>query len=236
VNGDPAIRVAVSGVRGRLGRVAYRALPEAPGIALVGGLAREADLFDDVFDSLGPLLERGVDVLLDCTTRPGSVEIALAAVARGVRPVIGASGWTDEERTALARIAQERGIGAMIVPNFSIGAVMMMQLAERAARVFPAVEIVETHRREKRDKPSGTALETARRLRGAGAEEPAIHSVRLPGAIAHQEVIFGGSGEMLTIRHDTLSHDSFVPGMLAAIRAVMHVRGLTVGLDGLLRD
>jgi 4-hydroxy-tetrahydrodipicolinate reductase len=128
----------------------------------------------------------------------------------------------------------ERGVGAMIVPNFSLGAVLMMHLAQRAARFFPDVEIIEMHRADKRDKPSGTAIETAKRLRDAGAAEPAIHSLRLPGLVAHQAVVFGGRGETLTIRHDSFSHESFVAGMLAAVRAVMGVRGLAIGLDSML--
>ncbi len=229
-----AIRVAVAGVRGRLGRVAYAALAGVPHVRLVGGLARHADLADDVFDSLDPLIERGVDVLLDCTTRPGSVEISTAAAERGIRPVIGASGWTAGERASLAAIVKRRGTGAMIVPNFSLGAVLMMRVAERVARYFPDVEIVEMHRAEKLDKPSGTALETAKRLEAAGAPKVPIHSVRLPGLVAHQEVIFGGRGETLTIRHDSLSHESFAPGMAAAVRAVMKIDGLAIGLDGIL--
>jgi 4-hydroxy-tetrahydrodipicolinate reductase len=127
-------------------------------------------------------------------------------------------------------------LGAMIVPNFSTGAVLMMRFAEEAARYFPSAEIVEMHRSEKKDKPSGTALQTAARMERASGVKPEIHSVRLPGLVAHHAVVFGNTGELLTIRHDSHSRESFVPGILAALRAVMHLRGLTVGLDAVLDE
>lgn len=218
-----------------MGRVAARALRSSGEFRFVGGIARSAEPTDHVYARLDDLLaERKPDALLDFTTRPASVEIATAALMRGVRPVIGASGWTDDEREGLARLAQEREMGAMIVPNFSTGAVLMMRFAQQAARYFPNAEIVEMHRREKKDRPSGTALQTAACIQRGGGSTPEIHSVRLPGVVAHQAVLFGDGGELLTIRHDCFSRESFVPGIFAALRAVMHLRGLTVGLDAVL--
>ena len=217
-----------------MGRIACAALQDAPaGIAYAGGFARTRVPSEQISDDLSEMfLAHKPDVLLDLTTHPSTVQIATAALERGVRPVIGATGWTHDERAALARQAQERGLGAMLVPNFSIGAVLMMRFAEQAARFFPTVEIVELHHDEKRDRPSGTSLLTAARIRAAGgAEDVAIHSVRLRGLVAHQEVLFGNTGELLTIRHDSLSRESFVTGMYLAIRAVMDARGLVVGLD-----
>jgi 4-hydroxy-tetrahydrodipicolinate reductase len=245
------IAVAVAGVHGHMGRVAVQALASSSEFAYAGGIARsaggiarstgsESETHDsrserETYDSLEALLaERKPDVLLDFTTRPASVQIAMSAIARGVRPVVGASGWTSAETDALARLADERGLGAMIVPNFSTGAVLMMRFAEEAARYFPSAEIVEMHRSEKKDKPSGTALQTAARMERAGGVKPEIHSVRLPGLVAHQVVLFGNAGELLTIRHDSYDRESFVPGILAAVRAVMQLRGLTVGLDAVL--
>ncbi len=226
------IRVAVAGVHGHMGRVAVEALGSSNEFAFAGGLARRADAASATFDSLTALLAQGTpDVLLDFTTRPDSVEISMGALERGVRVVIGASGWTAAETEALARLAEERSLGAMIVPNFSTGAVLMMCIARAAARYFPAAEIIEMHRSDKKDKPSGTALQTAADIERGGGVRPEIHSVRLPGLIAHQEVIFGGPGEVLTIRHDSLSRESFVPGIFAALRAVMQLRGLLVGLE-----
>jgi 4-hydroxy-tetrahydrodipicolinate reductase len=200
------------------------------------GLARTGGTVHDVVDSIEDVIARKPDVLLDLTTQPGSYDISLAAVARGLPTVIGTSGWSVEQRTVLAATAQERGVGVLLVPNFSLGATLMMRFAEQAARFFPEAEIVELHHAGKKDKPSGTARETAARMERAGGRAPEIHSVRLPGLVAHQEVMLGGTGELLTIRHDSLSRESFVGGMLAAVRAVMHRRGLTVGLDFVLDD
>lgn len=229
------IRVAVAGALGRMGTVARAALENATGsIAYVGGYARTAHASERITDDLEQLLARGTDVLLDLSTRPGSVEISMSAAAHGVRPVIGASGWTQEERNALAGCLNERGIGGLLVPNFSLGAVIMMRLAEEAARYFADAEIVEMHHTGKKDAPSGTASTTADRIARVAGKRPEIHSVRLPGLVAHQEVLFGGTGELLSVRHDSFSRDCFVPGMFAAVRAVMHVRGLMVGLDSVL--
>jgi 4-hydroxy-tetrahydrodipicolinate reductase len=198
------------------------------------GLARVSDPEHAVVASLDELLALRPNVLLDLTTQPASAELSIAAADRGLHVVVGASGWTGEQRSALAAKAQERGIGALVVPNFSVGAVLMMRFAQEAARYFPDAEIVELHHAEKKDKPSGTARETAARMERAGARAPHIHSIRLPGLLAHQEVLFGGTGELLTIRHDSLSRESFVAGMLAAVRAVVNLRGLHVGLEEVL--
>ena len=131
----------------------------------------------------------------------------------------------------LADHCDDADVPAMLVPNFSFGAVLMMRFAAQAARVFPRAEIVELHHDQKRDAPSGTAKLTARRIHDAGAPLPPIHSVRLPGLMAHQETIFGGTGETLTLRHDTVSRESYGPGIVAAVRAVREQRGLAIGLD-----
>jgi len=159
----------------------------------------------------------------------------MKAVAAGARPVIGTSGWDAEQRAALAKLLEEKNLGGLIVPNFSLGGILMMRFAEAAAPLFSGVEIVEMHRASKKDKPSGTAAATAARIAAKRkGEVPPIHSVRLPGLLAHQEVMFGGAGEVLTIRHDSLSYESFVPGMLLAAKAVMNVKGLVTGLDSVL--
>ena len=227
------LRVAVAGALGRMGRVACNALREAADVEYAGGLARTPVPREHIVTELDVLLENGKpDVLLDLTRHPDSVAISMRALAHGVRPVVGATGWAPEERDALEALAQERGLGAMLVPNFSIGAMLMMRFAREAARHFPSVEIVELHHDGKKDAPSGTAKLTAQRIaEGGGPAQTPIHSVRLRGLIAHQEVLFGGDGELLTIRHDSLSRESFVAGMLAAVRAVMDVGGLQVGLD-----
>ena len=227
------LRVAVAGALGRMGRVACTALKLATDVTYAGGLARTHEPGEQIVTDFEELLRIGKpDVLLDLTTQPDSVAISMNALAHGVRPVVGASGWTDEDRRALEAIALERNLGAMIVPNFSIGAILMMRFAQEAARHFPSVEIIELHHDRKIDAPSGTAKLTAERVAECGVpEQTPIHSVRMRGLLAHQEVLFGTDGELLTIRHDSFSREAFVPGMLAAVHAVMGVRGLQVGLD-----
>ena len=229
------LRVAVAGALGRMGTVARVALQRTGEYCC--GFARAADPQDRIFATLEDLWTHGdPNVLLDLTTQPGSYEISMDAVKNRVPVVVGASGWTQEQRVELDAMAKDRGVGALVVPNFSIGAVMMMRFAKEVARFFSDAEIVELHHAAKRDKPSGTALETARRIEAASGKTPAIHSVRLPGLLAHQEVLFGGVGEVLTIRHDSLSRESFVAGMLAAVRGVTRLCGLSIGLESVLEE
>jgi 4-hydroxy-tetrahydrodipicolinate reductase len=228
------LRVAVAGASGRMGRVAREALQRTGEYCV--GLARQADPARDVFDSLEDVLSRQPDVLLDLTTQPSSYEISLWAVVHGMCVVVGSSGWSDDQRAVLKAVAEERNVGALVVPNFSVGATLAMRFAQEAARFFPDAEIVELHHATKKDAPSATALETAARIEGVAGSLPTIHSVRLTGLIAHQEVLFGRPGELLTIRHDSFTRESFVAGMLAAVHAVVHRRGLTIGLDSILDD
>jgi 4-hydroxy-tetrahydrodipicolinate reductase len=225
----PTVRVAVAGAMGRMGTIAREALQQSGEYCC--GLSRRADSQHAIFDSFERVLACKPNVLLDLTTQPGSYEIAIEAVVHGLHTVVGASGWSNDQRVALGAVAEQHGVGALIVPNFSLGAMLMMRFAQQAARYFPDAEIVELHHAGKKDKPSGTAAETAARMKLAGGRAPVIHSVRLPGLLAHQEVLLGGTGELLTIRHDSLTRESFVTGMLAAVRAVVHRRGLAIGLD-----
>ncbi len=214
-----------------MGTVARQALVE--GGEYCCGLSHTAESPSRIFTTLDELWRCSPAVLLDLTTQPGSYEISLAAVKRGIPTVIGVSGWTDEQRAELDAMAKERGVGALIVPNFSVGAMLMMRFAQEAARFFGEAEIVEIHHPAKKDKPSGTSRETARRIEAASGSAPAIHSLRLTGSLAHQEVIFGGPGELLTIRHDSLSRESFVAGMMKAVHAVVRLRGLSIGLESI---
>lgn len=221
------LRVAVAGVRGRMGALAKAAVEAADDMVFAGGLAR-GDALDELIDRERP------DVLIDVTTQPDSVAISTQALERGVSPVIGSSGWSAAQREALAELSLRTGVGALLVPNFAIGAALMMRFAEAAARFFPTAEIVELHHDKKKDAPSGTSLVTAERIEARSGTAVPIHSVRLRGLVAHQEVLFGGDGETLTIRHDSLSRDSFVPGILAAVRAVRGLHELAVGLDAII--
>jgi 4-hydroxy-tetrahydrodipicolinate reductase len=206
------MKVALFGASGKVGSVLAPAL-----------LAAGHDVLDARAD--GP---DGCDVAVDFT-RPDSVlENVDRCLAVRVPVVIGTSGF---EVDALRAAAEEAGVPCFYAPNFALGAVLMMRFAEEAARTFPRAEIVEAHHEAKLDAPSGTATATAARM----GTDPAIHSLRLPGLVAHQEVVFGGAGEALTIRHDTFSREAFVPGILLALERVRDLPpGLTVGLDELL--
>ncbi len=202
------------------------------------------------------------DVLVDFTL-PDSVMLNLRTTLRhGVSPVVGTTGLMPEDLTEIDTLAREKSIGAFVAPNFAIGAVLLMQFAAQAARYLPDVEIIELHHEKKLDSPSGTALLTAQKIaesrqqagiapkpvpaglvekapgargaRDAATGDVPIHSVRLPGFVAHQEVLFGGPGQILTLRHDSTDRRSFMPGVLLAIRKVRTLQGLVVGLEHLL--
>jgi 4-hydroxy-tetrahydrodipicolinate reductase len=201
------VKLVLNGRRGKVGRVLGPAL-EAAGHELV-----ELDAAEAMVDF----------------TAPNVVETNMAAaLERGIPCVIGTSGFDTARVDALAR---EAGVACFYAPNFALGAVLMMRFAKEAAAYMPRVEIVEMHNEAKKDAPSGTAKATAK-LVGGG---PAVHSVRLPGLVAHQEVLFGGEGQLLTIRHDTFSREAFVPGVLLALERIGELPpGLTIGLDSLL--
>jgi 4-hydroxy-tetrahydrodipicolinate reductase len=206
------MRVALYGAAGKVGTVLAPALVEA-GHEVVDGR------------SAGPA---GCDAAIDFTRPDAVLENVERCLEAGIPVVIGTTGFDLEALDASARAA---GIPCFHAPNFALGAVLMMRFAEEAARSFPRAEIVELHNEAKRDAPSGTAKATAARM----GTDPVIHSVRLPGLVAHQEVVFGGAGETLTIRHDTMSREAFVPGVLLGLDRVRSLPpGLTVGLDALL--
>ncbi len=206
------MRVALYGASGKVGRLLVSALEEA-GHEIVE--ARSA----------GP---DGCDAAIDFTRPDAVIANVEACLGAHVPVVIGTTGFDLE---AVDAAAKEAAVPCFYAPNFALGAVLMMRFAEEAASVFPRAEIIELHAETKRDAPSGTASATAERM----GTDPTIHSVRLPGLVAHQEVIFGGPGETLTIRHDTTSREAFVPGVLRALEKVRALPpGLTVGLDALL--
>ena len=195
------------------------------------------------------------EVMVDFTRPDVVYRSAVTALSQGVSPVIGTTGLSDEAKKELAALAEKQGTPAFIAPNFAIGAVLMMLMAKQAAQYLPEVEIIELHHDKKLDAPSGTAIQTAEMIREVRADHKQghpeekeklagargadiggihIHSVRLPGYIAHQEVIFGGLGQTLTIRHDSLDRESFMPGVVLACKKVRGLKGLTVGLEKLL--
>jgi len=231
-----------------MGREACVALDAADDLDLVGGFARRragdelavalglARPAGRIYDDVANLYDEALpDVVVDFTVYPVTVDVAREAIERRISPVIGATGWTGEDEMSFESMCDEYGVGAAIVPNFAIGAVLMMRFAAEAAPFFPTAEIVELHHDGKRDAPSGTSTATARRIAAAaGRAEVPIHSVRLRGLVAHQEVLFGGEGETLTIRHDSLSRSSFMAGVLLAVRGIRAHKGLVTGLEAFL--
>jgi 4-hydroxy-tetrahydrodipicolinate reductase len=206
------MKVAFYGVGGKVGSVLVPALENA-GHEIVDARISGPD---------------ECDVAIDFTTPDAVVENIDRCLSAGIPVVVGSTGF---DVAAVDARAREAGVPCFHAPNFAQGAVLMMRFAEEAARLFPRAEIVELHHEVKRDAPSGTAKATAARM----GTDPTIHSIRLPGLVAHQEVIFGGPGETLTIRHDTTSREAFVPGVLHALGKVRELPpGLTIGLDALL--
>jgi 4-hydroxy-tetrahydrodipicolinate reductase len=219
-----AIRVAVAVAAGRMGQTVCRAVESAPDMELTGRA-------DPALDTPVADVLREADVLVDFTVPTSAVANAREAAASGVHVVIGTTGFDPAELKGV------QGANIFIAPNFAIGAVLMMQFAVQAARHLAKAEIIELHHDTKLDAPSGTAARTASLIQAASGrtDQPPVHSVRLPGLVAHQEVIFGDVGQTLTIRHDSIDRESFMPGVLLAIR---RVRDLTqspvVGLEHLL--
>ncbi|MCC8478255.1 4-hydroxy-tetrahydrodipicolinate reductase [Streptomyces globisporus] len=241
------LRVAVLGAQGRIGSEAVRAIEAADDLELVAALGRG--------DKLETIAEAGAQAVVELTT-PASVMGNLDfCVRHGIHAVVGTTGWTDERLAQLTTwLDNSPGTGVLIAPNFSIGAVLTMKFAEQAARWFESVEVVELHHPNKVDAPSGTATRTAQLIaaarakagsapqpdatttaldgaRGADVDGVPVHAIRLRGLLAHQEVLLGGEGETLTIRHDSLHHSSFMPGILLGVRRVVTTPGLTFGLE-----
>jgi 4-hydroxy-tetrahydrodipicolinate reductase len=223
------IRVAVAGAAGRMGETVCAAVEGAEDMELVG----RAD------PALGRTLEDvlpDAEVVVDFTQPDTALENALACLQAGVHAVIGTTGFDIDVLREATAVQQGQTANVLVAPNFAIGAVLMMRFAVEAARHMAKAEIVELHHDQKIDAPSGTAARTAQLIAEAtGGDEPPIHSVRLPGLVADQEVIFGDVGQTLTIRHDTIGRESFMPGVLLAIRRVGSLeQPLLVGLEQLL--
>ena len=241
------IKVGVLGARGRMGAEVVKAVTEAKDLELIAAL--------DLGDSLDQLLSKGAQIVVDFTT-PDSVMANLEfLISNGINAVVGTTGF-DYERVAKlqALVKANPKVGVLIAPNFAIGAVLMMEFATKAAKYFESAEIIELHHPDKVDAPSGTAARTAELMtqarkdaklsaapdatnsgipaaRGGKVGDIPVHSIRLRGLVAHQEVLLGGLGETLTIRHDSLDRAGFMPGVLLGIRKVISNPGLTHGLE-----
>lgn len=274
--GDAApIRVAVCGAMGKMGREVVKAVLADPALQLVAAIDRQcvgkdAALETGASKSCGvavteslkdSLIQSKAQACVDFTHPQAIMQNALETIEAGCRPVIGTTGLSPEEIGKIETALQQKGIGGMVVPNFAIGAVLMMKFARDAAKYFDHAEIIELHHNRKADAPSGTAIKTAELMseairergkagfigseveekethpgaRGASvAGNVHIHSVRLPGFIAHQEVILAGPGQILTLRHDSMDRLSFMPGVVLAVKHVMGVSGLIYGLENIL--
>ena len=259
------IKVAVNGALGKVGREVVKAVCTEPDMKLVGAV--ELDVVEDSLslpDKSGTvpfssdldsiLTTCQPDVLVDFTIAKVAMVAARVAAKRGVNLVTGTTGFTAEEIEEMDRLASENKVGVIVAPNFALGAVLMIHLAEMVAKYFDSAEIIELHHQQKKDSPSGTALATARAMaaargksfdlsaqqaqpsesRGRQVDGIAIHSVRLPGYMAHQEVLLGGPGQILSIRHDTINRECYMPGVILAIKEVVKRPGLIFGLDSLL--
>lgn len=231
-----------------MGSETCRAVEESHDLALVGTFGRG--------DDLGDLA--GAEVVVDFSVPSATLDVVLHCVRRGVHVVVGTTGWDDDRLSRVQQALREQpGVGVLVAPNFSVGAVLMMRFAAQAARFYESVEVVELHHPDKVDAPSGTAVRTAQTIadarraaglgpvpdattsdrggaRGAVVSGVHVHAVRLRGLVAHQEVLLGSPGEQLTVRHDSFDRASFMPGVLAAVRAVPAKPGLTVGLEHVL--
>ena len=246
-----AIKVGVLGARGRMGQEVCRAIKSANDLELVAEI--------DLNDSIEILKSSNTDVVVDFTTPEVVMENLKFAIENGIHAVVGTTGFDSSRLDTLKKLLSNNPkVGVLIAPNFGLGAVLMMQFAKSAAKYFESAEIIELHHPEKIDAPSGTASRTAELInqarreanlgkmpdataksldgaRGAKIGDVPIHSVRLRGLVAHQEVLFGDKGELLTIRHDSLDRSGFMPGVLVGVRKVSSNPGLTVGLEHYLK-
>ncbi|AFM16858.1 dihydrodipicolinate reductase [Mycolicibacterium chubuense NBB4] len=242
------MRVGVLGAKGKVGATMVTAVEAAEDLTFTAGV--------DAGDPLSALPDSGTEVVIDFT-HPGVVMDNLKfLIDNGIHAVVGTTGFTDERLGQVREwLAAKPDVSVLIAPNFAIGAVLSMHFAQQAARFFESVEVIELHHPQKADAPSGTAARTARLIaearkgmppnpdatstglegaRGADVDGIPVHSVRLAGLVAHQEVLFGTQGETLTIRHDSIDRTSFVPGVLLAVRKIRDFPGLTIGIEPLL--
>lgn len=261
------IKIVIAGPRGRMGSEAVKLVEETEHFELVGavdykhdgkrlneldGFTNDAKVYGELKDCL---FETNPDVLIDLTTPETGRKHTITALEYGVRPVVGTTGFSADDLEMIEEMAKRQQIGAIIAPNFAIGAILMMKFSQMAAKYLSDVEIIEQHHDQKLDAPSGTGIKTAEMIhsvrgekrqghpdeketiegaRGASYHGIRIHSVRLPGLIAHQEVLFGGDGQTLKIRHDSYNRASFMSGVKLSVEAVMNLNDLVYGLENII--
>ena len=254
-----SIRVIIAGFKGKMGQAACQMVLADPDLDLVAVIdpSEKVDSWQGVpvYNDKESLIGISADVWVDFTTPAVAYENTRFALENGFAPVVGTTGFTSQEIEELKELSRFKGLGGLIAPNFALGAVLLMQFAVQAAKYFPNVEIIELHHDKKKDAPSGTAIKTAELIaevresiqqgasdeeeliagaRGANFDGMRIHSIRLPGLVAHQEVIFGNQGEGLTLRHDSYDRSSFMTGVNLGIKEVVKRHELVYGLEHLL--
>lgn len=264
------IKILLTGCTGKMGKEAVKTILSDKELKLVGCLGHKNFLGDDIgslainketglkicsdFDSL--LEETKPDILLDLTHAEPALNFIKKSLLKGVKCVSGATGFSEEQLNEIKKVTEENNLTTLIVPNFSIGAVLMMKFSEMAGKYFNDVEIIELHHEKKKDSPSGTAIKTAEMIlknsgkynserpdetiekvhgcRGGTVGNINIHSVRMPGFVATQEVIFGGLGQSLTIKHETINREAFMPGVIFSVRKANELTGYIYGLENLI--
>lgn len=240
-----SIKVLINGAHGRMGKVTVIAVEQCSSLELVGTIGRNDDLAKVIKQTTAK-------VVVDFTNAESVFENTKTIITTGAYPVVGSSGLLPEQIKELQQLAKEKQVGGIIAPNFCIGAVLMMQFAEQAAKYFSQAEVIEFHHDKKLDAPSGTAIKTAEMIankrqnekvvcnetlqgaRGAVLQGVPLHSIRLKGLLAHQEVLLGGEGELLTLRHDSFKREAFMPGVCLACEKVVHLNELVYGLENIL--
>jgi len=220
------IKVLVSGSAGKMGSESVKAVSKDPELELVGQVSKGSELNAAITHS-------GAQVVIDFTRPESAVSNAKVILEAGARPVIGTTGFTPKDIADLQKLAKAKKLGGLIAPNFSIGAILMMRFSAEAAKYFSKAEIIERHHDQKLDAPSGTAIKTAEMM-SKNLKNVPIHSVRLPGYVADQEVIFGGLGQRLKIVHESINREAFMPGVVLACKKVMTINELVYGLEHLL--
>ncbi|GHV97184.1 4-hydroxy-tetrahydrodipicolinate reductase [Lactobacillus nasalidis] len=257
-------RVLLAGFAGSMGQQVVKLVKEMPSFEITAGLAHHLKSNDPaeyglpaeakLYTSLAEIPADAADVWIDFTVPASVYQNVRYALENGYRPIVGTTGLTDEQESELTELAKEKGLGGLIAPNFGMSAVLLMKFAQEAAKYFPDVEIIEMHHEDKKDAPSGTALATAKLIaevrkphqtapeaseslpgaRGGDYQGIKLHAVRLPGYVAHEQVLFGGKGEALTIRQDSFDRSSFMSGVKVALEKVQELDSLYVGLENIL--
>jgi len=242
------IKVIVNGACGKVGREVVKAVSKEPDLELAGAVDL-ACAGSDIGELVGigktgvkvtadlakAITDTKADVIVDFTIPKTIMSSIKAAVSAKANVVVGTTGLSENDLKEISSLCEKNGVNVLVAPNFAIGAVLMMKFASEAIKHMPKAEIIELHHDQKLDAPSGTAIKTAEMMKkSSGVKDIPIHSVRLPGFVAHQEVIFGGLGQTLTIRHDTINRESFMPGVIIAVKKIKSLKGLVYGLENIL--